>query len=147
MNGFTPPAAIRRYPAPVTFVCTNERYAIIVEYEQVHDIASTEEIMAPKYIQVKQEILSWIHSSKLEPQSQLPSEHEMSEQFAVSRQTVRQALGELVQEGWLFRMQGKGTLSRHGTASVLKIQRRLESLQPIYRIIFSHPLYRELNPN
>ncbi|MXO78971.1 GntR family transcriptional regulator [Paenibacillus sp. OT2-17] len=65
--------------------------------------------MAPKYIQVKQEILSWIHSSKLEPQSQLPSEHEMSEQFAVSRQTVRQALGELVQEGWLFRMQGKGT--------------------------------------
>lgn len=103
--------------------------------------------MAPKYIQVKQEILSWIHSSRLEPQSQLPSEHEMSEQFAVSRQTVRQALGELVQEGWLFRMQGKGTFVATRDSKQAEDPKTIESLQPIFRIIFSHPLYRELNPN
>lgn len=65
--------------------------------------------MAAKYRQVRDEILSWIHSSKLLPGSRLPSEHEIADQFSVSRQTVRQALGELVREGWLNRMQGKGT--------------------------------------
>ena len=65
--------------------------------------------MIAKYKQVKQEILSWIHSSKLLPGSQLPSENDISEQYKVSRQTVRQAIGELVQEGWLYRIQGKGT--------------------------------------
>ncbi|WP_046215621.1 GntR family transcriptional regulator [Paenibacillus wulumuqiensis] len=65
--------------------------------------------MAAKYRQVRDEILSWIHSSRLLPGSRLPSEHEIAEQFSVSRQTVRQALGELVREGWLNRMQGKGT--------------------------------------
>lgn len=65
--------------------------------------------MAAKYRQVRDEILSWIHSSRLLPGSRLPSEHEIAEQFEVSRQTVRQALGELVREGWLNRMQGKGT--------------------------------------
>lgn len=63
----------------------------------------------PKYAQLKQVIISWINSAKYKPNQQLPSEHEMAEQFGFSRQTVRQALGELVQEGWLHRTQGKGT--------------------------------------
>jgi GntR family transcriptional regulator, arabinose operon transcriptional repressor len=63
----------------------------------------------PKYMQLKQEIISWIHSGKFKPEEKLPSEHEMSELFGFSRQTVRQAIGELVQEGWLERAQGKGT--------------------------------------
>ena len=79
--------------------------------------------MTAKYRQVKQEILSWIHSSRLLPESQLPSEHDISEQFQVSRQTVRQAIGELVQEGWLYRIQGKGTfVAEPGTRSVSQLQ-------------------------
>ncbi len=65
--------------------------------------------MTAKYRQVRDEILSWIHSSRLQPGSRLPSEHEIAEQFEVSRQTVRQALGELMRDGWLNRIQGKGT--------------------------------------
>lgn len=63
----------------------------------------------PKYLLLKQEILSWLHSGKLKPNDQMPSENEIAEQFQMSRQTVRQTFGELEQEGWLYRMQGKGT--------------------------------------
>ncbi|QGQ96331.1 GntR family transcriptional regulator [Paenibacillus psychroresistens] len=63
----------------------------------------------PKYLQLKQEILSWLHSGQLKPNEQMPSENEIAEQFGMSRQTVRQTFGELEQDGWLFRMQGKGT--------------------------------------
>jgi GntR family transcriptional regulator of arabinose operon len=63
----------------------------------------------PKYLQLKQEILSWLHTGKLKPNDQMPSENEIAEQFHMSRQTVRQTFGELEQEGWLYRMQGKGT--------------------------------------
>jgi len=63
----------------------------------------------PKYLQLKREIESQIFSGRIAPDEQLPSEHEMARKFGVSRQTVRQAIGELVQEGLLYRIQGKGT--------------------------------------
>ncbi|WNR42140.1 GntR family transcriptional regulator [Paenibacillus roseipurpureus] len=63
----------------------------------------------PKYLQLKQEILSWLHAGKLKPNDQMPSENEIAEQFLMSRQTVRQTFGELEKEGWLYRLQGKGT--------------------------------------
>jgi GntR family transcriptional regulator of arabinose operon len=67
------------------------------------------EKQTPKYLQLKQEILFWLHSGRLKPNDQMPSENEIAEQFQLSRQTVRQTLGELEQEGWLYRVQGKGT--------------------------------------
>jgi GntR family transcriptional regulator, arabinose operon transcriptional repressor len=63
----------------------------------------------PKYLQLKQEILIWLQSGRMKPNDQMPSEHEIAQQFRLSRQTVRQTLGELEQEGWLYRVQGKGT--------------------------------------
>ncbi len=38
-----------------------------------------------------------------------PSENELSKRFQVSRHTVREAIRHLVQEGHLYRIQGKGT--------------------------------------
>lgn len=63
----------------------------------------------PKYKQLIDEILLWVHSGRLQPEDQMPSEHEIARQFGLSRQTVRQALSELEKEGVLFRLQGKGT--------------------------------------
>jgi len=63
----------------------------------------------PKYLQLKQEILAWLHAGTIKPDEQMPSENEIAEQFQLSRQTVRQTFGELEQEGWLYRVQGKGT--------------------------------------
>ncbi len=63
----------------------------------------------PKYLQLKKEIQSWIDGGKFSANEQLPSENELSVQFNMSRQTVRQALGEMVQDGELYRVHGKGT--------------------------------------
>ncbi|WP_438492419.1 GntR family transcriptional regulator [Paenibacillus sp. IHBB 3054] len=63
----------------------------------------------PKYMQLKGELLSWMESGRLKPDDQIPSENEIAVQFGMSRQTVRQALGQLEKEGWLYRLQGKGT--------------------------------------
>jgi GntR family transcriptional regulator of arabinose operon len=63
----------------------------------------------PKYRQLKQEVMSWLYTGQLKPDEQMPSEHEIASRFQMSRQTVRQTLGELEKEGWLYRIQGKGT--------------------------------------
>lgn len=63
----------------------------------------------PKYMQLKQEIASQLRSGALKPGDMLPSENEMAERHGMSRQTVRQTLGELEREGMLYRVQGKGT--------------------------------------
>lgn len=63
----------------------------------------------PKYLQLKKEILTWLHAGQFKAGDQMLSENEIAARFQLSRQTVRQAFGELEQEGWLTRVQGKGT--------------------------------------
>lgn len=63
----------------------------------------------PAYYQIKQIILEKINKSEWVVGQCIASERELSEVYGVSRMTVRQALGELVQEGILFREKGKGT--------------------------------------
>lgn len=63
----------------------------------------------PLYEQVKEQLLTKILDGTYQPLAQLPSEHELSEQFGVSRITVRQALHKLSQEGLIFKVHGKGT--------------------------------------
>lgn len=63
----------------------------------------------PKYLKLKQEILSWILAGKLQANEQIPSENELASEFRISRHTVRQAIGDMVKDEWLYRIQGKGT--------------------------------------
>ncbi len=62
----------------------------------------------PLYQQIKNKLLQDIESGVLEPHTQLPSERKLVEQFDVSRITVRQALSELVQQGYLYTKPSKG---------------------------------------
>lgn len=64
---------------------------------------------APKYYQLKEYIKGLMQRGELVPGSQLPSEHMLANQFKLSRHTVRQALGELENEGLIYREQGRGT--------------------------------------
>ena len=63
----------------------------------------------PVYYQLKEEIKEKISQGVWAKGECIDSERELSENYRVSRMTVRQALGELVQEGMLVREKGRGT--------------------------------------
>ncbi|MGE5370529.1 MAG: GntR family transcriptional regulator [Solirubrobacterales bacterium] len=63
----------------------------------------------PLYVQLREMLRQQIESGVYAPGDQIPGEPEMVRQFGVARATVRQAIGDLVNEGVLFRKQGKGT--------------------------------------
>ncbi len=68
-----------------------------------------EEFKAPKYLQVKQKIIHNIDNGSYKEKEAIPSERELITLFDVSRITVRKAIDELVNEGYLYRIHGKGT--------------------------------------
>ncbi len=73
----------------------------------------------PKYFLVKNHILEQIKSKRLEPDGMLPSEKELMEKFSVSRITVRKALDDLVMDGYIYKIQGKGTyVKQHKQSNV-----------------------------
>jgi GntR family transcriptional regulator len=63
--------------------------------------------LAPKYSRLKESLLGLIRS--LPAGAPIETERELCVRYGVSRTTVRQALQELVHEGHLYRVQGKGT--------------------------------------
>ncbi|HET7559770.1 MAG TPA: GntR family transcriptional regulator, partial [Limnochordia bacterium] len=63
----------------------------------------------PLYQQLEDLIRSRIADGRLGPGDMLPPELDLAERFGVSRTTIRQALGALVQEGMLSRTAGRGT--------------------------------------
>lgn len=63
----------------------------------------------PLYCQLKDILKAAIECGKLKPNDRLPPETELAQRFQVSRMTVRQALIELENEGFIRRRQGRGT--------------------------------------
>lgn len=63
----------------------------------------------PKYYILKLEIIKKIENDEFLDDQMIPSERELIKEFGVSRITVRKAIDELVNEGYVYRVQGKGT--------------------------------------
>lgn len=68
-----------------------------------------ENTVVPLYQQVKEDIKSAIQRGKYKPKEKIPAEPELSAEYAVSRITIRRAVEELCSEGYLVKMQGRGT--------------------------------------
>ncbi|MBA4493451.1 GntR family transcriptional regulator [Paenactinomyces guangxiensis] len=62
------------------------------------------------YHQVKDILLDRIRSRAWPPNTLIPTEQELIEEFKVSRTTIRQAISLLVQDGLLEKKQGRGTI-------------------------------------
>ncbi|WP_082418217.1 GntR family transcriptional regulator [Flaviflexus massiliensis] len=71
----------------------------------------------PLYVQLGEILRERIHSGEWKPNLKIPSEHELNREYGLSRMTVRQVLTTLVNEGLLFRVQGKGTYVAPGKIS------------------------------
>jgi len=65
--------------------------------------------LLPFYYKVKEELIRMIDTDEVKPDQLVPSERELINLFGVSRTTVRKAMDDLVNEGYLYKVQGKGT--------------------------------------
>lgn len=65
--------------------------------------------MVPMYAQIESYLKARILTGGYPVGEAIPSERELTEQFGVSRMTVRQSITNLVTEGLLYREKGRGT--------------------------------------
>jgi GntR family transcriptional regulator len=62
----------------------------------------------PKHTQLRSILLDRVETT-LAPHAAIPPERKLMSKYGVSRSTVREAIRQLVEEGVLYRIQGKGT--------------------------------------
>lgn len=116
----------------------------------------------PIYIQIYEQLKSEIAAGSYEEGDLLPSENELSEKYNSTRMTVRRALQELVQDGYIYRKQGKGSIvsstrkslgllsikgwtdvvagtKKHGTTTILEDM----SVRKLHESTFNHLLAKE----
>ncbi len=68
--------------------------------------------LIPLHHQVRTYLLGCIERGELQPGQQLLQEREYAARFGISLAPVRQAILDLVKEGYLYRMRGRGTFVR-----------------------------------
>ena len=70
-------------------------------------------MVLPIYKKIENDVKAKIQDGTYKGGDLLPSENELKDQYNVSRMTVRQALTNLVNDGYLYRHKGKGTFVSH----------------------------------
>jgi GntR family transcriptional regulator len=83
----------------------------------------------PLAVRAQEYLLGLIESGVYEPGEQLPSETELAAQLGISRPTLREALRDLEQNGFVIRRHGVGTfIALDGTRTLEGGLERLESI-------------------
>ncbi|HZT41293.1 MAG TPA: GntR family transcriptional regulator [Chthonomonadaceae bacterium] len=68
----------------------------------------------PRYLQVKQLLETRIRTGTYRPGARLPGERDLAHELGVSQMTVNKGILAMVDAGWLYREQGKGTFISDG---------------------------------
>lgn len=92
----------------------------------------------PLYVQVKNILRKEIIDGLFEPGDKLPTEKELTARFDVSRMTLRQATNSLVEEGYLKRLKGVGTIVQ---------ERKLEQSLTTLKSFTEDIMERGMNPS
>jgi GntR family transcriptional regulator len=92
----------------------------------------------PIYHQLEEYIKQQLENGSLEEESVIPSEREYAERFQISRMTVRQAINNLVSEGYLNRQKGRGTF-----VTKKKVEQELQGMTSFTEDMLS----RGMNPS
>jgi GntR family transcriptional regulator len=80
-------------------------------------------VKMPIYQVIENDLKEKIQQNELKHGEMIHSENELKDMYSVSRMTVRQALNNLVNEGYLYRQKGKGTFVNN-----MKIEKRMQGL-------------------
>ncbi|MCB2296887.1 GntR family transcriptional regulator [Clostridium tagluense] len=84
----------------------------------------SKDIPIPLHYQIKEILQEMIENEILKPGQAIPTERELCEIQGVSRMTVNKAIMSLVNEGLVYREQGKGTF-----VSIAKVNREISQLK------------------
>lgn len=66
-------------------------------------------VVTPLHAQLKDALIAEIVTGVYGEGDRIPSERDLCERFNISRTTTRRTLSELIHEGWLYTVTGKGT--------------------------------------
>ncbi len=104
----------------------------------------------PMYEQIKEEVKNKIKNGEFPAGKPLPTQIELANMFDTSEITSRRALSELVNEGLIYRIRGKGTFVKESSEKVENVA-RTTTLKRIYFVYpntpieeFNHPFFDEL---
>jgi GntR family transcriptional regulator len=105
--------------------------------------AITRDSALPLHVQFRDHLLGQIERGELRPGEQLVTERELAAEWGVSLAPVRQAMLDLVKEGYLHRVRGRGTFVSGATKVEQKIalldsfseSMRAQGLEPDLRIL------------
>jgi GntR family transcriptional regulator len=89
------------------------------------------DIPVPLYYKLKEDLIRMIENNLVKPDELIPSERELIDQYSMSRTTVRKALDILTNEGYLYKVQGKGTYvkGKKFTQGLIKLSSCTEDLK------------------
>jgi GntR family transcriptional regulator len=88
---------------------SSDTETLLLEFSQWKKVELVSDSQIPLYYQLARILEKFIREAKLEPDDQFPSEEAVGACFGVSRPTVNKAIQELLAQGWLNRVRGRGT--------------------------------------
>lgn len=112
----------------------------IMTMDKTKTIANTQ---IPIYIHISQELRNLIINGHYKQDEKIPTEDEIVLKYGVSRMTARNAVTELVKEGLVYRVQGKGAF-----VGRVKLQRSLNKITGFHQDMLEmglHPVSKVLD--